>query len=105
MSNGDPEAHAARVEQALARADARAAAVMRLPDDVLAVEVHRLRGQLDARDKALDRYRRTATTGGPPPGYHQPGAWANGTPPAPASATDPAAPPLHDPRSSRREDH
>ena len=100
--------HAELVDRALKRAADRDRAGARQPDDVLAVEVRRLRRQVELRDEALATARaqlaETAaqlaeadarrTTGGRTAGYHAPKAWTNGTHAAPSSATDPAAPPL-----------
>ena len=60
------------------------------------------RNEVDRLTRELARYRATVTAGGPPPGYHQPGAWRNETHAPPPSASNPDAPPLESTLSSRR---
>lgn len=56
--NGNPQQHRKRVDRALARAADRDREGARMSDDVLAVEVRRLRDQVARHNDVLARYRR-----------------------------------------------
>jgi hypothetical protein len=87
-----------------AAGEAWARAVLARPDQVHVVDPLMLRALLDglgdlraaadAAEAARLEEVRCRTLGGTPPGYHEPGAWANGTPAAPTSAADVEVPPL-----------
>jgi hypothetical protein len=99
--------HAELVDAALARAMTRSRDGNRRPDDVLAVEVVRLRRLVEVRDEALAKARAQieqltadladadarATTGGRIKPYTH-GWTAPAHMPPPPSASDPTAPPL-----------